>query len=249
MEFLFDKLDELINDEQEESMKLRTMRTSVPFDTKHSHDIGASNGSKHTGALRAAVDPRREARAACIDLFLLHEKRADLRSCPNALLIRKAEAQQITPALLESALRCEHAVLFLAQRMLKSKRQSVSACGQAVYEVLYAATTPARTGGCSSSTLVSSLTAPIGSGTQSEVQHSLDLELAVAHESIWQYQTPVMHMMDFVDMFSAAQIRRLYQIFAALSLSVDSDGELQIGNRLMRHWKCGVIASSGASTS
>ena len=52
------------------------------------------------------------------------------------------------------------------------------------------------------------------------------LKLAVTHESI---QTLAMQMMDYVDTFSASQIRRLYQILAALSLSVDSDGDLQIG--------------------
>ena len=43
---------------------------------------------------------------------------------------------------------------------------------------------------------------------------------------VW-YQTPVMHVMDYVDTFSLAQIRRLYQIFAA-SLAVYSRARLTI---------------------
>ena len=56
-----------------------------------------------------------------------------------------------------------------------------------------------------------------------------------------------------MDTFTAAQTRRLYQIFAVLSINVDSGGELQIGNRLsvviwkqldhgqLSQQKCGVM--------
>ncbi len=84
--------------------------------------------------------------------------------------------------------------------------------------------------------LISSITYKIGSGNSYEINNSLNLlyELTICNiQRMKINQTPIMLLIDYMEQFNTSQIRLLYKIISILSINIDSNNQLQIGNNLM----------------